>query len=67
VRGLLLSRDAEQNTDREDLHHSPSFILPRYTQPSPHTKLLIEKLRLELPNQPLPCLVAQKQSNEIEV
>jgi hypothetical protein len=28
---------------------------------------LIEKLRLELPNQPPPRLVAQKESNEIEV
>src|ERR1019366_10736381 len=33
------------------------LILPRYTQPSPDTKLLIEKLRLELPNQPPPRLV----------
>jgi transposase len=43
------------------------LILPRYTQPSLDTKLLIEKLRLELPNQPPPRLVAQKESNEIEV
>jgi len=43
------------------------LILPRYTQPSPDIKLLIEKLRLELPNQPPPRLVAQKESNEIEV
>jgi transposase len=43
------------------------LILPRYTQPSADTKLLIEKLRLELPNQPPPRLVAQKESNEIEV
>lgn len=43
------------------------LILPRYTQPSPDTQLLIEKLRLELPNQPPPRLVAQKESNEIEV
>jgi hypothetical protein len=28
------------------------FILPRYTQPSSDTKLLVEKLRLELPSQP---------------
>jgi hypothetical protein len=42
-------------------------MLPRYTQPSPDTKLLIEKLRLELPNQPPPRLVAQKEGNEIEV
>ena len=43
------------------------LILPRYTQPSPDTKLLIEKLRLELPSQPLPRLTAQRESNEIEV
>jgi transposase len=43
------------------------LILPRYTQPSPDTKLLIEKLRLELPNQPPPRLVEQKESNEIQV
>jgi len=43
------------------------LILPRYTQPSPDNKLLIEKLRLELPNQPPPRLVAQKESNEIGV
>jgi transposase len=43
------------------------LILPRYTQPSADTKLLIEKLRLELPNQPPPRLVAQKESYEIEV
>ena len=43
------------------------LILPRYTQPSPDTKLVIEKLRLELPNQPPPRLTAQTESNEIEV
>jgi hypothetical protein len=43
------------------------LTLPRYTQPSPDTKLLIEKLKLELPNQPPPRLSAQKQSNEIAV
>jgi transposase len=43
------------------------LILPRYTQPSPDTKLLIEKLRLELPSQPRPRLTAQKESNEIDV
>jgi hypothetical protein len=41
------------------------LILPRYTQPSSDTKLLIEKLRLELPSQPAPRLTAQKESNEI--
>jgi hypothetical protein len=43
------------------------LILPRYTQPSSDTKLLIEKLRLELPNQPTPRLTAQTEGNEIEV
>src|ERR1700746_31912 len=43
------------------------LILPRYTQPSLHTNLLIEKLKLQLPSQPPPRLVAQKQSYEIEV
>jgi transposase len=43
------------------------LILPRYTQPSSDTKLLIEKLRLELPSQPAPRLTAQKESNEIEL
>jgi hypothetical protein len=43
------------------------LILPRYTQPSLDTKLLIEKLKLQLPSQPPPRLVAQKQSYEIEV
>jgi len=43
------------------------LILPRYTQPSSDTKLLIKKLRLELPSQPAPRLTAQKESNEIEL
>jgi transposase len=43
------------------------LILPRYTQPSSDTKLLIEKLRLALPSQPAPRLTAQKESNEIEL
>src|ERR1700674_4171910 len=43
------------------------LILPRYTQPSLDTKVLIEKLKLQLPSQPPPRLVAQKQSYEIEV
>jgi transposase len=43
------------------------LILPRYTQPSLDTKLLIEKLKLQLPSQPRPRLVAQKDSYEIEV
>jgi hypothetical protein len=43
------------------------LILPRYTQPSVDTKLLVEKLKLQLPSQPPPRLVAQKQSYEIKV
>jgi len=43
------------------------LILPRYTQPSSDTKLLIEKLRLELPNQPPPRLTAQTEGDEIQV
>jgi hypothetical protein len=43
------------------------LILPRYTQPSPDTKLVIEKLKWHLPSQPPPRLVAQKDSSEIEV
>jgi hypothetical protein len=43
------------------------LILPRYTQPSSDTKLLIEKLRLQLPRQPPPCLTTPTESNEIEV
>ena len=43
------------------------LILPRYTQPSLDTKLFIEKLKLQLPSQPPPRLIAQKQSHEIEV
>jgi hypothetical protein len=36
------------------------LILPRYTQPSSDTKLLIEKLRLELPSQPPPRSLRKK-------
>jgi hypothetical protein len=43
------------------------LILLRYMQPSSDTKLLIEKLRLELPNQPPPLLTAQTEGNEIHV
>ena len=43
------------------------LILPRYTQPSPDTKLVIEKLKWHLPSQPPPRLVARKESSEIEV
>jgi transposase len=43
------------------------LILPRYTQPALDTKLLIKKLKLQLPSQPRPRLVAQKQGYEIEV
>jgi hypothetical protein len=42
------------------------WILPRYTQPSPDTKMLSEKLKLQLPSQPPPHLVAQEQGQEIE-
>ncbi len=41
------------------------LILSRYTQPSSDTKLLLEKLRLDLPNQPPPRLTAPTESNEI--
>jgi len=43
------------------------LILPRHTQPSPEIKLLIEKLKLQLPSQPPPRLVGQKQGYEIEL
>jgi hypothetical protein len=43
------------------------LILRRYTQPVPNTKLLIEKLKLQLPSQPPSRLIGQKQSYEIEV
>jgi hypothetical protein len=43
------------------------LILPRYTQPSPDTKLLIEKLKLQLPSQPPPRLVGQRDNYEIAV
>jgi hypothetical protein len=43
------------------------LILPRYTQPSPDTKLITERLKWHLPNQPPPRLVAQKDRSEIEV
>jgi hypothetical protein len=43
------------------------LILPRYTQPSLDTKLLIEKMKLQLPSQPPPRLAAQKESYEINV
>jgi hypothetical protein len=36
------------------------LILLRYTQPSLDAKVLIEKLKLSLPSQPSPRLVAQK-------
>ena len=43
------------------------LILPRYTQPSSDIKVLIEKLKLQLPSQPPPRLVGQEQGYEIEV
>ena len=41
------------------------LILPRHTNP-PDTKMLLHQLKIDLPNQPPPRLVAQKESNEIE-
>jgi hypothetical protein len=38
-----------------------------HTQPSPEIKLLIEKLKLQLPSQPPPRLLGQKQGYEIEL
>jgi hypothetical protein len=43
------------------------LVLPRYAKLSLDTKLLIEKLKLQLSSQPPPRRVAQKQSHEIEV
>jgi hypothetical protein len=43
------------------------LILPPYTQPSLDSKLVIEKLKLQLPSQPPPRLSHKKQSYEIEV
>lgn len=43
------------------------LILPRYTQPALDSKLLIDKLKLHLPSQPPPRLVAQKEGSEIAV
>ncbi|MCU1318391.1 MAG: hypothetical protein JWN63_3713 [Candidatus Acidoferrum typicum] len=40
------------------------LILPRYTQPSPDTKLLIEKLKLKLPSQPPPRITELKEAQE---
>jgi transposase len=37
------------------------LILPRYTQPSSDTKLLIEKLKLKLPSQPPPRITEHKE------
>ena len=41
------------------------LLLPRYTQPSPDAKLLIEKLKLQLPSQPPPRLLARGDGYEI--
>ena len=43
------------------------LILPRYTQPSADTMLLLEKLHWELPNQPPPRITAQKDNFAIEM
>jgi transposase len=42
------------------------LLLPRYTQPSPDAKLLIEKLNLQLPSQPPPRLLARGDGYEIK-
>jgi hypothetical protein len=36
------------------------LILPRYTQPEPDTKLLLEKLDLALPSQPPPRITSHE-------
>jgi transposase len=43
------------------------LILPRYTQPSADTKLLIEKLKLKLPSQPPPRITEHKEAHETDV
>jgi hypothetical protein len=43
------------------------LILPRSTQPSADPKLLIEKLRLELPSQPPRVLLRKKRATKIDV
>jgi hypothetical protein len=43
------------------------LILPRYTQPSSDTKLLIEKLKLKLPSQPPPRITEHKEAHETDV
>jgi transposase len=43
------------------------LILPRYTQPDPDAKLLIEKLKWKLPSQPPPRITAQREPHEIDV
>jgi SpoVK/Ycf46/Vps4 family AAA+-type ATPase len=58
--------EAEQALGRRDSASGDSGVGGR-TQPSSDTKLLIEKLKLQLPSQPPPRLVAQKDNYEIEV
>jgi transposase len=43
------------------------LILPRYTQPDSDAQLLIDKLQLELPNQPPPRITAQQLTHETSV
>jgi hypothetical protein len=43
------------------------LILPRYTQPSADTKLLIEKLKLKLPSQPPPRITEHKEAHQTDV
>ena len=42
------------------------LLLPRYTQPSLDAKLLIEKLKLQLPSQPPPRLLARGDGYELK-
>lgn len=42
------------------------LILPRFTQPDSDAKLLIDKLKLELPSQPPPRITASKEVAEID-
>ena len=43
------------------------LILPRYTQPSADTKLLIEKLKLKLPSQPPPRITEHQEAHETHI
>ena len=41
------------------------LILPRYTQPGKDTKILLQKLKLELPTQPPPRITANFSAAEV--